>query len=207
MPQEVSVSYQAVKSKVYRLIDSLVVGEKNESEVQESIRRWWALIHPADRPIAQKYLLMVLGRSATALDAMGDALLASVGGSEPIQASLAHAQIAKPVVALFVEHPVPAQGVRRGRVAGKFAARLVALFLRVDVIGRIAMERDLRDNGRVTLVVKRFCAEISLDPDLRQAVAKLDVIARLAPLRAVGQHISAFGLHQRIGCATASTHR
>ena len=43
MPQEISVSYQAIKSKVYRLIDSLVVGEKTESEVQESIRRWWAL--------------------------------------------------------------------------------------------------------------------------------------------------------------------
>ena len=75
MPQEISVSYQAIKSKVYRLIDSLVIGEKNESEVQESIRRWWALIHPADRPIAQKYLLMVLGRSASALDCMGDAFL------------------------------------------------------------------------------------------------------------------------------------
>jgi hypothetical protein len=75
MPQEISVSYQAIKSKVYRLIDSLVVGEKSESEVQESICRWWALIHPADRPIARKYLLMVLGRSASALDCMGDALL------------------------------------------------------------------------------------------------------------------------------------
>jgi hypothetical protein len=75
MPQEISVSYQAIKSKVYRLIDSLVVGEKTEPEVQESIRRWWALIHPADRPIAQKYLLLVLGRSATALNSMGDAFL------------------------------------------------------------------------------------------------------------------------------------
>src|SRR5271170_6038898 len=74
MPQEVSVSYHAVKSKVYRLIDSLVVGDKNEAEVQESIRRWWDLIHPADRPIAQKYLLMVLGRSSSALDAVGDGL-------------------------------------------------------------------------------------------------------------------------------------
>jgi hypothetical protein len=83
MPQEISVSYQAIKSKVYRLIDALVVGEKNEAEVQESIRRWWALIHPADRPIAQKYLLMVLGRSSSALDAVGDAMLA-VGGSEPV---------------------------------------------------------------------------------------------------------------------------
>lgn len=93
MPQEISVSYQAIKSKVYRLIDTLVVGEKNEAEVQESIRRWWALIHPADRPVAQKYLLMVLGRSASALDAMGDALL-SAGCSEPIHQPLVHAQIA-----------------------------------------------------------------------------------------------------------------
>jgi hypothetical protein len=83
MPQEISVSYQAIKSKVYRLIDALVVGEKNEAEVQESIRRWWDLIHPADRPIAQKYLLMVLGRSASALDAVGDGLL-STGGTDSV---------------------------------------------------------------------------------------------------------------------------
>lgn len=74
MPQEVSVSYQAIKSKVYRLIDTLVVGEKSELEVQESIRRWWELIHPADRPIARKYLLMVLGRSCQALDAIEEGL-------------------------------------------------------------------------------------------------------------------------------------
>ncbi|MFZ0806933.1 MAG: hypothetical protein WAN03_12145 [Candidatus Sulfotelmatobacter sp.] len=77
MPQEISVSYQAIKSKVYRLVDSLVVGEKTESEVQESIRRWWALIHPADRPIAQKYLSMVLGRSSSALEAMGNVCLSA----------------------------------------------------------------------------------------------------------------------------------
>jgi hypothetical protein len=74
MPQEVSVSYQAIKSKVYRLIDTLVVGEKSEIEVQESIRRWWELIHPADRPIAQKYLLIVLGRSGQALGAIEEGL-------------------------------------------------------------------------------------------------------------------------------------
>ena len=98
MPQEISVSYQAIKSKVYRLIDSLVIGEKNESEVQESIRRWWALIHPADRPIAQKYLLMVLGRSASALDCMGDAFL-----------SVSACQIARPQVAEF---PFPGKRMR-----------------------------------------------------------------------------------------------
>jgi hypothetical protein len=93
MPQEISVSYQAIKSKVYRLIDSLVVGEKTEAEVQESVRRWWALIHPADRPIAQKYLLMVLGRSTSALDAMELALL-SANSPEAIHPPLAHSQIA-----------------------------------------------------------------------------------------------------------------
>jgi hypothetical protein len=74
MPQEVSVSYQAIKSKVYRLIDTLVVGDKSEVEVQESIRRWWELIHPADRPIAQKYLQIVLARSCLALDAIEEGL-------------------------------------------------------------------------------------------------------------------------------------
>jgi len=74
MPQEISVSYHAIKSKVYRLIDALVAGEKTEAEVQESIRRWWKLIHRADRPIAQKYLLTVLERSVSALDAIEDGL-------------------------------------------------------------------------------------------------------------------------------------
>jgi len=92
MPQEISVSYQAIKSKVYRLIDALVVGEKSESEVQDSIRRWWALIHPADRPIAQKYLMMVLGRSASALDSMGDAFL-SVSSCEVTRPQMTEATL------------------------------------------------------------------------------------------------------------------
>jgi hypothetical protein len=83
MPQEVSVSYQAVKSKVYRLIDALVVGEKTEAEVQESIHRWWDLIHPADRPIAQKYLLIVLERSCLALNAIEEGLMDATGHEVP----------------------------------------------------------------------------------------------------------------------------
>jgi hypothetical protein len=75
MPQEVSVSYLAIKSKVYRLIDAFVSGEKSGEEVQESIRRWWELIHPADRPIAQKYLLIVLERSSLCFDAIEEGLM------------------------------------------------------------------------------------------------------------------------------------
>jgi uncharacterized protein (DUF2252 family) len=70
MPQEISISYQAVKSKVYKLIDAMVEGEKTEAEVRESMRRWWALIHPSDRAVAQKYLLMVLEKSYLSLGAM-----------------------------------------------------------------------------------------------------------------------------------------
>jgi hypothetical protein len=33
MGQEVSISYQAVKSRVYRLIDALVEGAKTEEDV------------------------------------------------------------------------------------------------------------------------------------------------------------------------------
>jgi hypothetical protein len=79
MPQEVSVSYLAIKSKVYRLIDALVAGEKTEADVQDSVSRWWSLIHPADRPIAKKYLLTVLGRSMSALDTIGDTVASSSG--------------------------------------------------------------------------------------------------------------------------------
>jgi hypothetical protein len=70
MPQEVSISYQAVKSKVYKLVDAMVEGDKNPIEVQESIRRWWKLIHPSDRAVAQKYLLMVLEKSNSTLGAI-----------------------------------------------------------------------------------------------------------------------------------------
>jgi hypothetical protein len=70
MPQEVSISYQAVKSKVYKLVDAMVEGDNNSLEVQESIRRWWKLIHPSDRAVAQKYLLMVLEKSNSTLGAI-----------------------------------------------------------------------------------------------------------------------------------------
>jgi hypothetical protein len=70
MPQEVSISYQAVKSKVYKLVDAMVEGDKSPVEVQESIRRWWKLIHPSDRAVAQKYLLMVLEKSNSTLGAI-----------------------------------------------------------------------------------------------------------------------------------------
>lgn len=75
MGQEVSVSYQAVKSRVYRLIDSLVEGAKTEQEIQESMQRWWKLVHPSDRPMAKKYLEAVLAKSNATLGAINDGLL------------------------------------------------------------------------------------------------------------------------------------
>lgn len=75
MGQEVSVSYQAVKSRVYRLIDALVEGAKSEQDVQESMQRWWKLVHPADRPMAKRYLMTVLEKSHATLGAINNGLL------------------------------------------------------------------------------------------------------------------------------------
>jgi hypothetical protein len=75
MGQELSVSLQAVKTKVYKLIDAMIEGSKTEQEVRESIKRWWRLIHPSDRRVAQKYLLTVLARSQSSLGAIVDGLL------------------------------------------------------------------------------------------------------------------------------------
>jgi hypothetical protein len=41
MRQEVSVSYEAVKRRVYRLIDSLAEEGKTTNDVKESLKRWW----------------------------------------------------------------------------------------------------------------------------------------------------------------------
>jgi len=77
MSQEISVSYQAVKSKVHKLIDAAVEGEKSDAQIRNSMERWWKLIHPADRAVAQKYLLRVLERSNASLNAMTQAFLDS----------------------------------------------------------------------------------------------------------------------------------
>ncbi len=77
MPQEISVSYQAIKSKVYKLIDAAVEGEKNDQQIRESLARWWKLVHPADRAVAQKYLLRVLEQSHASLNAMTHAFVDS----------------------------------------------------------------------------------------------------------------------------------
>jgi hypothetical protein len=74
MNQEISISYRAVKSKIYKLIDALVEGEKSEAEVQESIRRWWKMVRPDDRKVAEKYLAMVLTKSNASLLAIRDGI-------------------------------------------------------------------------------------------------------------------------------------
>ena len=86
MPQEISVSFQAVKTKVYKLIDAAIEGDKTETQIVESLERWWKQVHPADREVAQKHLLHVLERSHAGLNAMAQALLenASVPGPEKL---------------------------------------------------------------------------------------------------------------------------
>jgi hypothetical protein len=91
MGQEVSVSYQAVKSKVYKLIDALVEDAKTRGDVQDSVKRWWKLVHPVDRPVARKYLLMVLEKSNASLEAISDGLLQfTEGEAEPAKLAKLH---------------------------------------------------------------------------------------------------------------------
>jgi hypothetical protein len=42
----------------------------------------------------------------------------------------------------------------------------------LEIVARVTIESNLRNNSRVALVVIRFGAELRLDPDLRQSVAK-----------------------------------
>jgi hypothetical protein len=100
MGQEISVSYQAVKSKVYRLIDSLVEDDKNRDDVQESVKRWWKHIHPADRPIARKHLLSVLSKSTATLAAIS-------GGLTDLQDFEVHNQVRSESVPLLHTMPTP----------------------------------------------------------------------------------------------------
>jgi hypothetical protein len=74
MPQELSVSYQAVKTKVHRLMDAVVEGAKSEGDIGECIARWWCLVQPADRAVAKKYLQTVLERSNATLAAIAATL-------------------------------------------------------------------------------------------------------------------------------------
>jgi hypothetical protein len=94
MGQEVSISYQAVKSKVYKLIDALVEDAKTRGDVQDSVKRWWKLVHPADRPVARKYLTMVLEKSNASLEAISDGLLQfAEGETERGQLTKLHAAV------------------------------------------------------------------------------------------------------------------
>lgn len=74
MRHEVSVSYHAVKSRVYRLIDSLAEEGKTTNDVKDSLKRWWNRIHPSDRPVARKYLIAVLTESTAAIDAIEEGI-------------------------------------------------------------------------------------------------------------------------------------
>lgn len=91
MPQELSVSYQAVKTKVHRLMDAVVEGAKSEGDIGECIARWWCLVQPADRAVAKKYLQTVLERSNATLQAIAATLpeLEGYDGRDVAPANLA----------------------------------------------------------------------------------------------------------------------
>ena len=74
MPQELSVSYQAVKTKIHRLLDAAVEGAKTQREIEECVARWWCMVQPADRAVAKKYVLTVLERSNATLKAIATTL-------------------------------------------------------------------------------------------------------------------------------------
>jgi hypothetical protein len=107
MGQEVSVSYQAVKSKVYRLIDSLVEDTKTQGDVQESVKRWWKHIHPADRPVARKHLLSVLSKSSATLAAIS-------GGLSDLQDFEIHQVHGDPLARL---HTIPSPSSERLKIS------------------------------------------------------------------------------------------
>lgn len=87
MPQELSVSYQAVKTKVHRLMDAAVEGTKGENDIHTCIRRWWCLVQPADREVARRYLLEVLEKSNATLKAISEELSELEGFSSRDRAS------------------------------------------------------------------------------------------------------------------------
>jgi hypothetical protein len=74
MRQEVSVSHQAVKSRVSRLIDSIAEEGKTTNNAKDSLKRWWNTLHPNDRPVARKHLLAVLAESDAAIDAIREGI-------------------------------------------------------------------------------------------------------------------------------------
>ena len=74
MHQEVSVTYQAVKSRVSRLLNSISEEGNSAEHVKDSLKRWWNTLHPTDRPVARKHLLAVLAESDAAIDAIRDGI-------------------------------------------------------------------------------------------------------------------------------------
>jgi hypothetical protein len=70
MGQDLSVSYNAVKRRVNRLIEHTNQDGKTPEEARISFVRWWNLLHPLDRPIARKYLIAVVANSDQPVEAV-----------------------------------------------------------------------------------------------------------------------------------------
>jgi hypothetical protein len=64
---EASTSLPAIRRKVHNLVNCHLKGEKNLSQVRESVERWWNTTHPLDRSTIARNLDLVLAESFAAL--------------------------------------------------------------------------------------------------------------------------------------------
>jgi hypothetical protein len=69
-------TYLPPRDKVYRLVDDMVEGTRSESELLESVRRWWDSIPVSERNIVRRELLNVLAKSNATIEAISGVLSA-----------------------------------------------------------------------------------------------------------------------------------
>src|SRR5205085_8293341 len=88
-------------------------------------------------------------------------------------------QIAKPAVALLVEHPVPTKAAPNWRRSRQWLALFAPLLLGADPVGGVAEFADLVDDRGIDRAIELIAPELFVDSDLRQLVAQLYIPTQL----------------------------